>query len=88
MQHNPNNRNPNINNQQHLPPVIMINPLSALPIDKQQQQLLQLPQLPQQPLPQPQQQLQQPLQPNLNPMAYISIAKLKKFTGVKDDAQV
>ncbi|KAG9294136.1 hypothetical protein G9A89_021495 [Geosiphon pyriformis] len=39
MQHHQNNHNSDINNQQHLPPVIMIN--SAPPIDKQQQQLLQ-----------------------------------------------
>ncbi|KAG9291632.1 hypothetical protein G9A89_022051 [Geosiphon pyriformis] len=35
---NQNNQNPDINNQQHLPPVIVINPPPALPIDKQQQQ--------------------------------------------------
>ncbi|KAG9285853.1 hypothetical protein G9A89_013278 [Geosiphon pyriformis] len=64
-QHNQNNQNPNINNQQHLPSIIIINPLPQL--------LLQL-----------QQQLQQP---NLDPMAYISIAKLEKFTGKKDNAQ-
>ncbi|KAG9296213.1 hypothetical protein G9A89_014805 [Geosiphon pyriformis] len=73
-----NNRNSDINNQQHLPPVIVINP--ALPIDKQQQQLLQPPQQPQQ-----QQQLQQP---NIDPMAYAPIVKLEKFTGKENNAQV
>ncbi|KAG9299711.1 hypothetical protein G9A89_013071 [Geosiphon pyriformis] len=80
-QHNQNNHNPNINNQQHLPPVIMIN--LALPINEQQQQLLQPPQQLQQLLQQPQQQLQQP---NVDPMVYTLIAKLEKFTSEEDDA--
>ncbi|KAG9292184.1 hypothetical protein G9A89_023904 [Geosiphon pyriformis] len=46
---------------------------------------LQLP--PQQP--RQQQQLQQPLQPpNLDPMAYVPIAKLDNFTGKEDDTQI
>ncbi|KAG9285379.1 hypothetical protein G9A89_010854 [Geosiphon pyriformis] len=85
MQHDQNDQNPDINNQQYLPPVIMINLIPAPLIDKQQQQLLQSPQLPQQPLPQPQQQLQQP---NLNPKAYAPIAKLEKFTSKEDNTQV
>ncbi|KAG9301866.1 hypothetical protein G9A89_004545 [Geosiphon pyriformis] len=71
MQHNQNNRNPDINNQQHLPSVIMINPPPALPINKQQQQLHQPSQQPQQLLLLPQQQLQQLLQQQIiAPMAY------------------
>ncbi|KAG9303937.1 hypothetical protein G9A89_005847 [Geosiphon pyriformis] len=73
MQHNQNNQNSDINNQQHLPPIIRINPL------------LQPPQQPQQLLQQLQQQLQQP---NVNPMAYALIAKLEKFTGKENNAQV
>ncbi|KAG9302685.1 hypothetical protein G9A89_005159 [Geosiphon pyriformis] len=82
-QHNQNDYNLDINNQQHLPPVIVINPVP--PIAEQQQQLLQPPQQPQQLLQQPQQQLQQP---NVNPMAYAPIAKLEKFTSKEDNAQV
>ncbi|KAG9305935.1 hypothetical protein G9A89_016588 [Geosiphon pyriformis] len=48
-------------------------------------QPLQPPQQPQQLSQQPQQQLQQP---NLDPMACALIAKLKKFTGKKDDTQI
>ncbi|KAG9303677.1 hypothetical protein G9A89_018574 [Geosiphon pyriformis] len=52
-------------------------------------ELIQLQQIllqqPQQPFQQPQQQLQQP---NLDLMAYVPIAKLKKFTGKKDDTQI
>ncbi|KAG9290738.1 hypothetical protein G9A89_011701 [Geosiphon pyriformis] len=55
MQHNQNDQNLDINNQQHLPLVIVINPFSAPLIDEQQQQSLQPPQQPQQPLPQSQQ---------------------------------
>ncbi|KAG9297089.1 hypothetical protein G9A89_019370 [Geosiphon pyriformis] len=68
---NQNDRNPNINNQQHLP--------------LQQQQ----------PQPPPQQQLQQQLYPPLvqqqqliMQMAYVPIAKLKKFIGKEDNAQI
>ncbi|KAG9290619.1 hypothetical protein G9A89_011582 [Geosiphon pyriformis] len=82
IQYHQNNHNPDINNQQHLPLVIMINPVP--PIDKQQQQLLQSLQQLQQLLQQLQQQLQQP---NVNPMAYALIAKLEKFTGKEDNAQ-
>ncbi|KAG9295356.1 hypothetical protein G9A89_013385 [Geosiphon pyriformis] len=74
---NQNNQNPNVINQ-HLLPVIVINLLLAPPNAQQQQQ----PQL------LSQQQIQQQPQPNLDPMAYAPIAKLKKFTGEEDDAQL
>ncbi|KAG9307138.1 hypothetical protein G9A89_016966 [Geosiphon pyriformis] len=77
-----NNPNPELINQQNLPPVIVINQLPINPIAKPIQQPLQLP--PQQPV--QQQLLQQP--PNLDPMAYAPIAKLDNFTGKEDDAQV
>ncbi|KAG9299205.1 hypothetical protein G9A89_013853 [Geosiphon pyriformis] len=56
--------------------LIVINLPPAPPIAKQQQQS--------QPL--PQQQIQQ--QPQQQPMAYALIAKIKKFTGKENDAQV
>ncbi|KAG9284540.1 hypothetical protein G9A89_014144 [Geosiphon pyriformis] len=74
---NQNNQNPNVINQ-YLPPVIVINSPPALPNAQQQQQ----PQL------LSQQQIQQQSQPNLDPMAYTPIAKLEKFTGKEDNAQV
>ncbi|KAG9306335.1 hypothetical protein G9A89_018218 [Geosiphon pyriformis] len=73
---NQNNQNSDIINQ-HLPPVIVINPSPVLPNTQQQQQ----PQL------LPQQQIQQQLQPNLDSMAYVPIVKLEKFTGEEDNAQ-
>ncbi|KAG9295302.1 hypothetical protein G9A89_021233 [Geosiphon pyriformis] len=80
-----NNPNPELINQQNLPPVIITDQLPINPIAEPIQQPLQLP--PQQPV--QQQLLQQPPQPpNLDPMAYAPIAKLDNFTGEKDDAQV
>ncbi|KAG9285321.1 hypothetical protein G9A89_010796 [Geosiphon pyriformis] len=87
-QQNPNLKNPEIetpnfqiqHNQNNL---IVIN--LALPINEQQQQLLQPSQQPQQLLQQQQQQLQQL---NINPMAYTLIVKLEKFTSKEDDTQV
>ncbi|KAG9302608.1 hypothetical protein G9A89_007312 [Geosiphon pyriformis] len=76
-----NNQNPNLINQPNLLFVIVINsPLVELigqPLQQPHQQIQQL-LVP----------LQQPPQPNLDPMAYAPIAKLEKFTGKEDDAQV
>ncbi|KAG9293143.1 hypothetical protein G9A89_010480 [Geosiphon pyriformis] len=81
-----NQNNPNITPivLQNLFSIIVIDLPPVLPIVEQQQQLL---------LP-PQQQLQQQSQPPqqqqqvVTSMAYISIAKLEKNTGKKDNAQV
>ncbi|KAG9304619.1 hypothetical protein G9A89_020183 [Geosiphon pyriformis] len=70
---NQNNQNSNLINQPDLPSIIVINPPPVKPIGQSPQQ--------------PHQQIQQPLQPNLDPIAYKSIAKLKKFTGKENDAQ-
>ncbi|KAG9301399.1 hypothetical protein G9A89_018071 [Geosiphon pyriformis] len=80
-----NNPNPELINQQNLPPVIVIDQPPINPIAEPIQQPLLLP--PQQPV---QQQLlqQSPQPPNLNPIAYASIIKLNNFTGKEDDAQV
>ncbi|KAG9291081.1 hypothetical protein G9A89_012953 [Geosiphon pyriformis] len=75
MQYNQNNQNPNINNQQHLSPVIGINPSPAPPNAEQQQQSQLLPQQNQQ-------------QPQQQPMAYAPITKIKKFTGEENNTQV
>ncbi|KAG9295560.1 hypothetical protein G9A89_003863 [Geosiphon pyriformis] len=77
-QPNQNAQNPDFNNQQHLPPVIVINPPLAPPNAQEQQQ----------PQPLLQQQIQQQPQPNLDPMAYAPIAKLEKFTSEENNAQV
>ncbi|KAG9291462.1 hypothetical protein G9A89_021881 [Geosiphon pyriformis] len=62
------------------------------PFQQSIQQPLQSPLQPQQPLQQPLQQPQQQLQPIyqqlIRPMAYAPIAKLKKFTGKENNAQV
>ncbi|KAG9305800.1 hypothetical protein G9A89_001089 [Geosiphon pyriformis] len=73
------------NLEQNLPLVIVIDQLPINSIVKPIQQPLQLP--PQQP---GQQQLlqQSPQPPNLDPMAYIPIAKLDNFTGKEDDTQI
>ncbi|KAG9291868.1 hypothetical protein G9A89_012153 [Geosiphon pyriformis] len=78
---NQNNQNSNLINQLDLSPVIIINPPPVELIGQPSQQLHQQIQQPLVPL-------QQPLQPNLDPMAYVSITKLKKFTGKENDAQV
>ncbi|KAG9289665.1 hypothetical protein G9A89_014400 [Geosiphon pyriformis] len=79
-----NNPNPELINQQNLPPVIVIDQPPINSIAEPIQQPLQLP--PQQPV--QQQLLQQPPQlPNLDPIAYVPIAKLDNFTGKEDDAQ-
>ncbi|KAG9287639.1 hypothetical protein G9A89_023989 [Geosiphon pyriformis] len=84
-----NNSNLKTINQQNLLPVIIINqPPIELIIEPIQQQPLQPPQQPQQPLQQPQQQLQPLQQLNLDPIAYIPIAKLEKFTGEEDNTQI
>ncbi|KAG9302307.1 hypothetical protein G9A89_008798 [Geosiphon pyriformis] len=77
---NQNNQNSNLINQPNLPPVIVINPLPVEPIG-------QPPQQPHQQIQQPLVPLQQSPQPNLDPMAYAPIAKLKKFTGEKNNPQ-
>ncbi|KAG9298974.1 hypothetical protein G9A89_020287 [Geosiphon pyriformis] len=74
---NPNNTNPKLINQKNLPPKIIIN---QQPIEL----IAELIQQPQQPLQQPPQQQQQVIAP----MAYAPIAKLEKFTGEKNNAQV
>ncbi|KAG9306812.1 hypothetical protein G9A89_005713 [Geosiphon pyriformis] len=79
IQQIPNNPNSELINQQNLPPEIVIN---QQPINLIAKQLQQLPILPQQLL------FQSPQQPNLNPMAYTPIAKLEKFTGKEDNAQM
>ncbi|KAG9286074.1 hypothetical protein G9A89_022751 [Geosiphon pyriformis] len=85
MPPNQRNQNPELINQQNLPPVIIINQPPINPIAELIQQPLQLP--PQQPG--QQQLLQQPPQPlNLDSMAYTPIAKLDNFTGKKDDIQI
>ncbi|KAG9286837.1 hypothetical protein G9A89_012387 [Geosiphon pyriformis] len=77
---NQNNQNSNLINQPDLPPVIVINPPPVGLIG-------QPPQQPHQQIQQPLVPLQQPPQPNLDPIAYIPIAKLEKFTGKEDNAQ-
>ncbi|KAG9301719.1 hypothetical protein G9A89_016790 [Geosiphon pyriformis] len=85
MPPNPRNQKPKLINQQNLPPVIVINQPPINSIAELIQQPLQLP--PQQP--KQQQLLQQPPQPpNLDPMAYVPIAKLDNFTGNENDAQI
>ncbi|KAG9303628.1 hypothetical protein G9A89_018525 [Geosiphon pyriformis] len=80
-----NNPNPELSNQQNLPPVIVINQPLINPVAEPIQQPFQLP--PQQPV--QQQPLQQPpQQPNLDPMAYVPIAKLDNFIGEEDDVQI
>ncbi|KAG9298952.1 hypothetical protein G9A89_015974 [Geosiphon pyriformis] len=80
-----NNPNPELSNQQNLPPVIVIDQLPINSVAKPIQQPFQLP--PQQPV--QQQPLQQPpQQSNLDPMAYTPIAKLDNFTGEEDDMQI
>ncbi|KAG9291444.1 hypothetical protein G9A89_021863 [Geosiphon pyriformis] len=82
---NQRNKNPELINQQNLPPVIIINQLPINPIAKPIQQPLQL--LLQQPG--QQQLLQQPPQPpNLDSMAYAPIAKLDNFMGEENDTQI
>ncbi|KAG9290075.1 hypothetical protein G9A89_010381 [Geosiphon pyriformis] len=61
-----------------LKPYVIIIDQPPIELIQQQQILLQ------QPLQQP---FQPSQQPNLDPMAYIPIAKLEKFTSKKDDAQ-
>ncbi|KAG9295255.1 hypothetical protein G9A89_015742 [Geosiphon pyriformis] len=75
-----NSENSNLINQLDLPPIIVINSPPVEPIGQPPQQ--------------PHQQIQQSLvlllqspQPNLDPMAYTPITKLKKFTDKEDNAQ-
>ncbi|KAG9289219.1 hypothetical protein G9A89_022529 [Geosiphon pyriformis] len=80
-----NNPNSKLNNQQNLPPVIVIDQLLINSVAEPIQQPFQLP--PQQPV--QQQPFQQPpQQPNLDSMTYVPITKLDNFTGKEDDAQV
>ncbi|KAG9296381.1 hypothetical protein G9A89_014973 [Geosiphon pyriformis] len=78
---NQNNQNSNLINQPDLSSVIIINLPPVEPIGQPLQQ-------PHQQIQQPLVPLQQPPQPNLDLIAYTPIAKLKKFTGKKNNAQV
>ncbi|KAG9293039.1 hypothetical protein G9A89_016401 [Geosiphon pyriformis] len=75
----PNNPNFKLINQQNLSPEIDINqqPINLI-AEQLQQPLIPLQQL----------SLQQLQQPNLDPIVYVPIAKLKKFTGKEDNTQV
>ncbi|KAG9299625.1 hypothetical protein G9A89_020796 [Geosiphon pyriformis] len=85
MPPNQRNQNPELINQQNLPPVIVIDQLPINPIAEPIQQPLQLP--PQQPG--QQQLLQQPPQPpNLDPIIYAPITKLDNFMGKENDTQI
>ncbi|KAG9293294.1 hypothetical protein G9A89_007540 [Geosiphon pyriformis] len=77
MSPNQRNQNPELINQQNLPPVIVIDQLPINPVAKPIQQPLQLP---------PNTQYNN----NCfnNPMTYAPIAKLDNFTGKEDDTQV
>ncbi|KAG9287869.1 hypothetical protein G9A89_017464 [Geosiphon pyriformis] len=72
----PKYQNSELSDLQNLPLVIIINPPPVAP----QQQPLSQPQI-QLPLPPPQ-------QPNIDPIVYVPIAKLEKFTREEDDTQI
>ncbi|KAG9305931.1 hypothetical protein G9A89_016584 [Geosiphon pyriformis] len=75
----PNNPNSELINQKNLSPEIVINqqPIDLIAEQSQQPSILPQPLF-----------FQPPQQPNIDPMAYASIAKLEKFTDEEDDTQV